>query len=248
MKLKDKVVLITGSSSGIGEATAIKFAKEGAKVIINCLSNTKGAKKVVKKCENLGAESFYVKADVSKESQVENMFKKVLDEFSTLDILINNAGSTDQVSYMEAKVKDWIEVFNNNIFGTMLCSQKAAKIMEEKKSGKILNTSSIRGIDHGGREGIMAYSAAKAAVINFTKTLAKELAPNIQVNAIAPGFVWTPNYEKVDKKLQKEFVDGSLLKRWIDVEEIADGFIYLSKSDALTGEVLVIDAGWTMKF
>ncbi|MBD3329885.1 SDR family oxidoreductase [Candidatus Dojkabacteria bacterium] len=248
MKLKDKVVLITGSSSGIGEATAVLFAKEGAKVVVNCLSNEEGAKKVVEACQKVGSESFYVKADVANESEVDDMFKQTVDKFETIDILINNAGGTDKVPFMDAKINDWIDVFKHNILGTMLCSQKAAKIMKENKEGKILNTSSIRGIEHGGREGIMAYSAAKAAVINFTKTLAKELAPDIQVNTIAPGFVWTPNYEKVSKELQEEFINGSLLKRWINVEEIAEGYLYLAQADAITGEVLAIDAGWTMKF
>ncbi len=248
MKVKDKVVVITGSSSGIGEATAKLFAKNGAKVVVNCLSNEDGAEKVVEACNKAGSEAFYVKADIAKESDVNNMFEQTIDKFGTIDILINNAGGTDKVSFMDAKLEDWIDVFKHNIFGTMLCSQKAAKIMKEKKQGKILNTSSIRGIEHGGREGIMAYSAAKAAVINFTKTLAKELAPDIQVNSIAPGFVWTPNYEKVSKELQDEFINGSLLKRWIKVEEIAEGYLYLAQADAITGEVLTIDAGWTMKF
>lgn len=247
MIIKDKVVLITGSSSGIGAATAKKFAGAGAKVVINCLTNLTGAEQVASECQTLGAQTLVIQADVANPQSVADMFKQITDKFGTLDILINNAGLPDKKSFWEASVDDWIEIFKHNLFGTMLCSQQAALIMKSKQTGKILNTASIRGLGHGGRQGIMAYSAAKAAIINFTKTLAKELAPYIQVNAIAPGFVWTPNYEKVSLELREEFVGGSLLKRWINVDEIADGFIYLAQADAITGEVLTIDAGWNLK-
>lgn len=243
MELKNKTVLITGSSSGIGAATAKLFAKNGANVIVNCLENVAGAKAVAAECKGGG----YIKADVSDEKQVKKMFEKIEQDFGKLDILINNAGSTDKKSFLDAGVSDWIDVFNNNLFGTMLCSKYAAKMMLKQGKGKILNTASIRGLEHGGREGIMAYSAAKAGVVNFTKTLAKLLAPNIQVNAIAPGFVWTPNYEKVAKELQDEFINGTVLKRWIQVEEIAQGYLYLAQAEAVTGEVLTIDAGWNLK-
>lgn len=243
MELKNKTVLITGSSSGIGAATAKLFAKNGANVIVNCLENVAGAKAVAAECKGGG----YIKADVSDEKQVKKMFEKIEQDFGKLDILINNAGSTDKKSFLDAGVSDWIDVFNNNLFGTMLCSKYAAKMMLKQGKGKILNTASIRGLEHAGREGIMAYSAAKAGVVNFTKTLAKLLAPNIQVNAIAPGFVWTPNYEKVAKELRDEFINGTVLKRWIQVEEIAQGYLYLAQAEAVTGEVLTIDAGWNLK-
>jgi len=120
------------------------------------------------------------------------------------------------------------------------------KIMGEK-GGAIVNTASIRGLDATGRPGIMAYSAAKAAMINFTKTLAKELAPRITVNAVAPGFVTTPNYDKTPEETKKEFIDGTLIKRWLQPEEIAEGILYLAGSPGVTGEVLVIDGGFSLK-
>ena len=118
--------------------------------------------------------------------------------------------------------------------------------MKEKGSGKIINTASIRGLPEGGRTGIMAYSAAKAALINFTKTLAKELAPTITVNAVAPGFTDSSAFNGVAKETIKGYLDSTLLKRWITPDEIADAFLYLAGADAITGEVLVIDAGWTL--
>jgi 3-oxoacyl-[acyl-carrier protein] reductase len=119
--------------------------------------------------------------------------------------------------------------------------------MLKKGTGKILNTSSIRGLPHTGREGVMPYSAAKAAVINFTKTLAKELAPNIQVNNIAPGFVYTPYYDSLSEDVKKNFIKGTAIKRFINVDEIAKAFLYLATADAVTGETLVVDGGFTLK-
>ena len=246
MNLENKVVLVTGSSSGIGAATAVKFAEKGAKVVVNCKNNTKGAENTVKKCQSKGAESFYVQADVSNKKDVERMFAEIVEKFDSIDILINNAGAIDKASFLEADTEEWINVFNNNIIGTMLCSQFAAKIMMEKGSGKILNTSSIRGMENYGRGGIAAFSAAKGAVINFTKTLAKELAPTINVNGLNPGFVWVERYNKMDKALTDSFVESSLLKRWITVDEVADAFVYLATADAITGEMLTIDAGCTL--
>ncbi len=248
MKLKDKVVLITGSSSGIGEAVALRFAQAGTKVVVNCKSNIEEAKKVSSKINTSGGESIYIKADVTKPNEVKKLFQETLNRFNTIDILVNNAGHAGERNFFEATMEDWIKVFSENIFGTMLCSQYAGKIMKKNRSGKILNTASIRGIEHGGRTGVIAYSAAKAAVINFTKTLAKELAPYIQVNAVAPGFTYTRHYDTLPQGMKDEFLQSTLLKRWITVEEIADAFLYLAGADAITGEILVVDAGWTMKF
>lgn len=247
MKLKDKVVLITGSSSGIGEATARLFASEGASVIINCLSNVSGAEKVVKDIASTYSKATLIQANVSNSEEVKKMFEKVIKLYGTIDILVNNAGASHSKDFFETTKEDWIATFDDNFFGTVLCSQQAAKIMLKNKKGKILNTSSIRGLPSTGREGIMAYSAAKAAVVNFTKTLSKLLAPNVQVNAIAPGFVYTPNYDPMPEKVKESFISGSLIKRWINVKEIAEAYLYLATADAVTGQVLVVDGGFTLK-
>jgi 3-oxoacyl-[acyl-carrier protein] reductase len=247
VRFKDKVVIITGSSSGIGKATAIKFAGEGAKIVVNCRSNIGGAQEVVEEIKRPGGQVIFVRADVAEPGQVKELFAETLRAFGTVDILINNAGSAVGKPFLETTKEDWIEAFDDNFFGTVLCSQQAAIIMLEKGAGKIINTASIRGIGHTGREGIMAYSAAKAAVINFTKTLAKELAPDVTVNAVAPGFVYTPNYDSMPEELKAEFISGTPIKRFLDVDEIADAFLYLASTDAVTGEVLVVDGGFTLK-
>ena len=242
MNLKDKVVIVTGASSGIGEATAIRFAKEGARVIVNYKSNSEAAKKVLTNIEKT-SEGIIVQADVSKPNEVDNLFKQTLDKYGKVDILINNAGISDEPDFLKAKLSDWQEMFNNDLFSTMLCSQHAIKIMSKQGSGKITNTASLYGLDYAGREGLTAYSASKAAMINFTKTLAKLVAPKILVNAVAPGYVKTPAWEGVPEETTKRYINRTYLKRWITSNEIAEAFIYLATADAITGQVLVVDAG-----
>lgn len=247
MKLKDKVVLITGSSNNIGKATAIKFAKEGAKIVVNSIKNTAGGEAVAEEIKVSGGEAIYVRADVSKQEGVDKLFGETVQAFNTLDILINNAGRAVSVPFLETTEEHWLDLLRCNFLSTVLCSKEAAKIMLHNGSGKIINTSSVRGIQHTGRESIMAYSAAKAAVINFTKTLAKELAPKISVNAVAPGFVYTTSYDNMPRQLKDAFINSTLIKRWINVNEIADAFLYLANAEAVTGEVLVVDGGFTLK-
>lgn len=246
MQLKDKVVLITGSSSGIGAAIAVAFAKEGAKVVINYSNNIDGAKKVSSELEVIGAENLIVKADISKSEEVDEMFTKIVERFGSIDILINNAGvPTDRADFLNSTKEDFLWILETNLIGPMLCSQRAIKIMQEKGSGKIINTSSVRGAEHAGRA--IAYSAGKAALNSFTKSLAKQVAPQIQVNAIAPGFVHTRNYDKITEEMKQKFVADTYLKRWIHEEEIAEAFVFVAKNDALTGQVIYVDGGYTLK-
>lgn len=248
MKLKNKVVIITGSSSNIGEATAKLFAKEGAKVVINCKSNESGAKRVTSEIKKKGGDAFYVKADLSDEKEVEKLFNVVIERYKTVDILINNAGHGYDKDIFESTKADWYNAIDDCLMTAVLCTKHAGKIMLDKKSGVILNTSSIRGISYAGREGLVAYSSAKAALINFTKTMAKRLAPDVRVNAIVPGFVYKPMYDNFPKKLSDSLINATLLKRYNTVDEIAEGFLYLTTAEGITGETLVIDGGFTLKF
>ncbi len=247
MKLKGKVAIITGSAANIGKATAVLFASEGAKVVINTKSNVEAGQAVVDEIKKSGGEAIFVQADLAQQSEVDKLFSATLEAFGTVDILVNNAGVANGKAFLETTKEDWVRGFEDNFFDMVLCSQAAAKVMKEKGSGVILNTTSIRGIEHTGREGIMPYSAAKAAAISFTKTLAKELAPDIRVNAVAPGFVITPNYDKTPQEVKDQFIDGTLIKRWIQPQEIAGAFLYLATAEAVTGENLVVDGGFTLK-
>lgn len=246
MELKDKVVLITGSSSGIGKTTAIRFASEGAKIVVNYRENKAGGEETIKEIEKLGVESLLVQADVSKPQEVERMFDEIIKKFGTVDILINNAAiPNDVVPYFEASYDDILSLVNTDLVAPMIVSQHAIKYMQKQGYGKILNTSSIRGAEHGGRS--VVYAASKAGLNSFTKTLAKMIAPNIQVNAVAPGFVKTRNYDEMTPEQIQGFIDQTYLKRWVTEEEIASAFIFLAKNDALTGQVIYVDAGFTLK-
>lgn len=246
MKIKDSVVLITGSSSGIGEATALRFAQEGAKVVVNYHINKDGGEAVLAKVKEYSPDSILVQADISKPADVTRLFKTVTDTFGRLDILVNNGAiGTDKVPFMDASYHDMKEMIDTDLTSVLMCSQQAALIMQRQGSGKILNTGSIRGWEHGGRAPV--YAAAKAAVHSFTRTFAKQVAPDIQVNAVAPGFVKTRSYDVMSPEQIQGFLDQTYLKRWVTTGEIADTFIFLAQNDGMTGQILYVDAGFTLK-
>ncbi|HYF05720.1 MAG TPA: SDR family oxidoreductase [Patescibacteria group bacterium] len=245
MELKDKVVVVTGSSSGIGKTTAIRFAQAGAKVVVNYHVNEAGGNDALKELEKY-SEGLLVKADVSSLDEIKRLFEEVEKKFGTVHILINNAAiPNDKVPYLEASYDDIMELVQTDLVGPMICTQYAVKYMQKQGFGKILNTSSVRGAEHGGRS--VVYAAAKSGINSFTKTLAKMVAPNIQVNAVAPGFVKTRTYDKMSQEQIDTFMGQTYLKRWVTEEEIADAFIFLAKNDAMTGQVIYVDAGFTLK-
>ncbi len=245
MELKDKIVVITGSSSGIGRTTAIRFAREGAKVVVNYNVNADGGKETLKEVQKY-SEGLLIQADVSKSDEAKRLFDEVGKKFGTVHILINNAAiPNDKVPYLEASYEDILELVNTDLIAPMICSQYAIKYMQKQGFGKIINTSSIRGAEHGGRS--VVYAASKAGINSFSKTLAKMVSPDIQVNAVAPGFCKTRNYDKMTQEQLDVFINQTYLKRWVTEDEIADAFIFLAKNDAMTGQVIYVDAGFTLK-
>lgn len=246
MILKNKVVVVTGSSSGIGQTVAVRFANEGAKVVVNYNVNKEGGEETLSKIKNITPDCLLVQADVSKEEDVKRLFETVVNEFGTVDILVNNAAiGTDKRPFMEASYEDMKEMIDTDITSVFMCSQQAALIMQKQGYGKILNTSSVRGWGPGGRAPV--YAAMKAAVNSFTKTFAKMVGPEIQVNAVAPGFVRTRTYDTMTQETIDGFIESTYLKRFVTQEEIADTFIFLAKNDALTGQVIYVGAGFTLK-
>jgi 3-oxoacyl-[acyl-carrier protein] reductase len=248
MRFKDKTALITGGGRGIGATTALMMLAEGAKVGIVDL-NEVDMKKVAETAESRGYRLKTLIGDVSKKEQVERFTETFVKEYGRIDILVNNAGIAISRPFLEKTVEDWIKTLEINLIGVFLCSQTAARYMLARKSGKIVNISSIRGIDHCGREGIMDYSASKGAVINLTKTMAKELAPHINVNTVAPGHTLTEMTASLPEQVKKTMVEGSYLKRMAQPEDIAKAILFLASEDAnfITGQLLLVDGGFSLK-
>ena len=248
MRLKDKAALITGGGRGIGAATAFVFAEEGARVGIVDIRD-EGLKEVAAQARQKGFEFKVFVGDVSKKDQIERVMQGFIQDFGRIDILVNNAGIAISRPFLEKSVEDWVKTLDVNLIGLFLCSQSAARYMVEQKSGKIINISSIRGIDHCGREGIMDYSASKAAVINLTKTMAKELAPYVNVNTVAPGHTATEMTKSLPEEIKRNMIEGSYLKRMAQPEDIAKAILFLASNDAdfVTGQVLLVDGGFSLK-
>ncbi len=248
MRLKDKVALITGGGRGIGATTAFLFAEEGARVGIVDLRE-EGLKEVAAEATQKGFQFKTFVGDVSKKAEIEGVMESLVQELGRIDVLVNNAGIAISRPFLEKSVEDWVKTLEVNLIGVFLCSQAAAPYMLQQKSGKIINISSIRGIDHCGREGIMDYSASKGAVINLTKTMAKELAPYINVNTVAPGHTNTEMTKSLPEEVRRNMIEGSYLKRLAEPEDIARAILFLASTDAdfITGQILLVDGGFSLK-
>ncbi len=247
MELKNKIVVITGSSSGIGQASAYLFAKEGAFVVVNSRSNTEGGQAVAEKINQTGGRAIYVHADVSQTEQSKHLIDQTVKKFGAIDILINNAGGYEPQDFISSSKEDWLRIFDSNLFSTILCSQYAAQSMLQNDGGKILNTASVYGLEHTGDPTGMAYSVAKAGIISLTKNLAKLWSPQILVNAVAPGYVHIPRFDTYALDDQRSMKAEMRLGRWIEPEEIAHAFLFLAQNDAITGEIVHVDGGFRLK-
>jgi len=243
--LQGKVAIVTGSSRGIGRETAIALGKEGAKVVVNYASASDAADEVVKIIKDNGSEAIAVKADVSKEEEVNQLIKTTLDQFKQIDILVNNAGITRDTLLLRMKLEDWQKVIDLNLTGVFLCTKAVLKPMIKQKSGRIVNITSVAGLM--GNPGQANYSAAKAGVIGFTKTVAKEVATRgITVNAVAPGFIETDMTHSLNNE---EILKLIPLNRFGQPQEIAGMIRFLASDPAgayITGQVFNVDGGMVM--
>jgi len=242
MRFKDKVVLITGSSRGIGKATALLFAKEGAKIVINDTKDDKDAQDTLNEVKKL-TDSVYFKCDVSDEDQVKKMIAFVVKKFGRIDILVNNAGIVYDTPFEKRTVEQFKRTLEVNLIGVFLCSKYAAKYIV--RGGKIVNISSTNGFNTGGPDSI-DYDASKAGVINITRRLAQEFAPNINVNSVAPGWIDTEMNKDLPKDYIKDESNKTFLKRFGKPEEIGKAVLFLASDDAsfITGSTLVVDGGY----
>lgn len=245
MKLKGKVAIITGASRGIGKATALLFAKEGASITVNYRSSEQEARSLVEEIEQLGAKATAIKCDVAKEHDVKRLVEKTIAAFGSIDILVNNAGIVFDLPCMDHTVEHWRKTLDVNLIGTFLCSKHAAPHLRKQDRPVIINVSSTNAIDSHCPESI-DYDASKAGVIALTKNLAQELAPHVRVNAVAPGWVDTGMNKDLPTKFIKAETDKIALKRFAKPEEIAQAILFLASADAsfITGSVLKIDGGY----
>jgi 3-oxoacyl-[acyl-carrier protein] reductase len=248
MRFEGKTALITGGGRGIGATTALMMLAEGGAVGVVDL-NQDHLNKVTEAARARGYKLKTFLADVSKTDQVRSTVDAFVKEFGRIDILVNNAGMTIPRPFMEKTAEDWIRTLEVNLIGVFLCAQAAAKYMLVQKSGKIINISSIRGVDHCGREGVMDYSAAKSGVISLTKTMAKELAPHINVNTVAPGHTLTDLTAPLPDAVKKGMIEGAYLKRMAQPEDIAKAILFLASDDAnfITGQMILVDGGFSLK-
>jgi len=245
--LRGKVALVTGASRGIGKAVAIKLAQAGATVIVNYMGNAMRADEVVEEINSFGGNSLKIQADVSNSEQVEKMIKNILDRFPRIDILVNNAGITKDQLILRMKEEDFDNVISVNLKGVFLVSKAVSRQMFKQKSGKIVNITSIVGII--GNQGQANYVASKAGVIGLTKTMAKEFAArNINVNAIAPGFIETDMTQDLSDDLRDLMLKEIPLGYFGKPEDVANlvEFLVSEKAKYITGQVINIDGGMVM--
>ena len=247
MNLTGKVALVTGASRGIGQAAAIELAKAGADIIVNFIGNEAVAQETVDAIEALGRKAIKIKANVGDADDVQAMVDEAHATFGHIDILVNNAGITRDGLLIRMKDSDWDEVLNINLKGVYLVTKAVAKLMVKQRAGRIINMTSVSGVT--GNVGQANYAAAKAGVIGFTKTCAKELAARgITVNAIAPGFIETAMTDVLPEKIKEGIAATVPLGRMGQPEEIAGVVTFLASDFAsyITGQVLNVDGGMVM--
>lgn len=247
MLLGGKVALVTGASRGIGRAIALRLAGEGAKVAINYAGNTAKAEAVKAEIEQNGGEAILVQADVADSSAVEAMVAKVTEAFGQIDILVNNAGITRDGLLMRMKEEDFDAVVNTNLKGVFHCTKTVSKLMMKKRSGRIINMASVVGIM--GNAGQTNYAAAKAGVIGFSKSAAKELAARgITVNVVAPGFIDTDMTAAMTDKAKELTLTGIPMKKMGTPEDVANAVLFLASDCAsyITGQIVNVDGGMVM--
>lgn len=244
MNLKGKNAIVTGGSRGIGKAIALELARNGANVIINYTSNKEAAEKTAKEIEEYGVKALAIHCDVRDADAIKKMIELIEEYFDTIDILVNNAGITRDNLLLRMKEEEWQQVMDVNLKGVFLCTKAVIRKMIKQRQGKIINISSVVGVT--GNVGQANYSASKAGVIGFTKSIAKEVsAKGINVNAIAPGFIDTDMTAVLSEDTKYNMLNNIPLKRFGKPEDVANLVVFLSsnKSDYITGEVIHVDGG-----
>ena len=243
----NKIALITGGTRGIGKQIALTLAKEGYDIAINYRTQNNELEETKKEIEQNKVQCFAVQGDVSNYEECENFVKEVVEHYGTIDVLVNNAGITKDMLLMRMKKEDFEDVIDVNLIGTFNVTKQVIPIMMKARSGRIINISSVVGIS--GNAGQTNYSASKAGIIGFTKSLAKEVASrNILVNAIAPGFIQTDMTAILKEEIKEEIAKNIPLKRMGEAKDVANIVKFLASDDSsyITGQVINVDGGMLM--
>lgn len=247
MELTGRKALVTGASRGIGRATALLLAQEGADVAVNYARNEKSAREVAERIQATGGSALVLQADVGDRGQVEAMFTAIQEQWGGLDVLVNNAGGRCDGTLLETDESAWHGALAVHLLGTVRCSRLALPAMIEKKEGVIVNVSSTAGLR--GVRGMAAYATVKAAVMHLTRCLAVEASQdNVRVNCVAPGITDTDFHAVTPVEFIRHSVENRvLLHRVGRPEEVAQAIAFLVKNDYITGEVVTVDGGLTMR-
>ncbi len=240
MTLENRVALITGGAVRLGRAIALALAKEGTKIALHYNHSVDKAKQVLSEIDSLGGEALLVQGDFTRVAQIEHVVNTCYHHFKRIDILINNAAIYFKTPFGKTTEKQWDDLFAINLKAPFFCAQFVSNIMKKQKCGKIINIADVAGMSPW--SGYIPYSASKAGLISITKGMAKALAPDIQVNAVAPGTVLLR--EEATREEIKEVINLTLLKKIGTPEDVVNAVLFLLKgSDFVTGEVIVVDGG-----
>lgn len=244
---ENRTVFITGGGRGIGKEVALKFAENGYNIVTNYVSDKTDVEALKKEFEEKGVKSLIIKADVTDLEAIENLVKKAIEEFESIDVLVNNAGITKDNLLMRMSEEEFTKVIDVNLKGTYIVTKIVSKYMMKKRQGSIINLSSVVGVV--GNAGQCNYSASKAGIIGFTKSIAKELASrNIRANAVAPGFIETDMTAVLGENVKENIYNQIPLKRMGKAKEVANLVYFLGteESSYITGQVISVDGGMTM--
>lgn len=253
MKLANKVAIVTGASRSLGKGIALRFAEEGARVVVNYLSNEIMANTVVGEITRKGGHAFAYQADVADESQVYAMVEETVKRYGTIDILVNNAAVDPRQKWNEISVADWDYVMTNNVRSQFICCKAVYPSMKKQRYGKIINVSSVT--FWIGKTNYVHYVASKGAIVGFTRALAREVgADNITVNCLTPGAVKTETELlklgsiEAQQEASEQVIELQSIPRRQLIADIEGAFVFLASSDSdfITGQTINVDGGWVM--
>jgi 3-oxoacyl-[acyl-carrier protein] reductase len=244
-RLEGKVAIVTGASRGIGKAIALRFAQEGARVVVGYQTRSADAEAVVASIRSDGGDAFAISADVSRSVDVETLVAATIERYGRIDILVNDAGVMIAKGLLETSEEDWDLTIDVNLKGPYLCSKAVAPIMIRQGGGTIINMSSNSGLYHPSAMRFTEYVVSKAGINGLTKAMALALGPHVTVNAICPGWIRTDMVEIIDPDIHQRILDETALKRWGTPDDIASSAVFLASDEAsfITGELLIVAGG-----